>query len=162
MKNYFENVHTLEDLKKEYRRLARENHPDKGGDKATMQEINAQHDKLFEILKAEHNSKADDAHKTTETPEEFRNIIDALIRLDGLTIELCGSWLWISGDTYTHKEALKAAGCRFSKNKKAWYWRHEEDGSFYHRGKAWTFDRIRHTYGSAIFERAEAVEALPA
>lgn len=28
---YFKNIHSLAELKKEYRRLALENHPDKGG-----------------------------------------------------------------------------------------------------------------------------------
>ena len=30
---YFKNIETLEDLKKQYRELAMQNHPDRGGDK---------------------------------------------------------------------------------------------------------------------------------
>ncbi len=37
---YFQNVHSLADLKKEYRRLALQHHPDKGGDTAVMQQVN--------------------------------------------------------------------------------------------------------------------------
>lgn len=44
---YFENCHTLEDLKAEYRRLVKLHHPDCGGDTATMQAINDEHDRLF-------------------------------------------------------------------------------------------------------------------
>ena len=36
---YFQNIHSLADLKKEYRRLALEHHPDKGGDTAIMQQV---------------------------------------------------------------------------------------------------------------------------
>ena len=39
---YFQNIHSLADLKKEYRRLALEHHPDKGGDTAIMQQVNTE------------------------------------------------------------------------------------------------------------------------
>ena len=124
MTQYFENVKTLDELKKQYRRLAIKYHPDMGGSTEIMQQINAEHDRLFEQLKTQHNASADEYHQTTETPEEFRAIIELLMKLDGLEIELAGAWLWIGGNTRAHKEALKAAGCRWSSNKKLWYWRH--------------------------------------
>ena len=109
---YFVNVTTLEELKKQYRRLAMIHHPDCGGSTEAMQEVNDEHDRLFEILKKQHNERAaaDTTGKTratTETPEEFRRIVDLLLHLDGLDIELCGSWLWIGGNTKQHKEELK-------------------------------------------------------
>ncbi len=36
---YFQNIHSLAELKKEYRRLALQHHPDKGGDTAIMQHL---------------------------------------------------------------------------------------------------------------------------
>ncbi len=39
---YFQNIHSLADLKKEYRRLALQHHPDKGGDTAIMQQVNTE------------------------------------------------------------------------------------------------------------------------
>ena len=48
---YFQNIHSLADLKKEYRRLALEHHPDKGGDTTTMQQVNIEFEGLFEIWK---------------------------------------------------------------------------------------------------------------
>ena len=147
MAQYFKNVNSIEELKREYRRLVMIHHPDHGGDTATMQAINAEHD-------------AD--HQTTETPEEFREIIDALLRMDGVEVELCGSWLWIGGNTRAHKDELKAAGCRWSSNKKLWYWRHEEDSSSWHRGKTYSMGRIRMKYGSQYFgtgSRADSLEA---
>lgn len=159
---YFTNCHTLDELKREYRRLTMLHHPDRGGDTATMQAINAEHDEVFEILKRQHNASADEAHQTTETPEEFRSIINALLNIPGLTVELCGCWLWISGDTITHKEELKAAGCRWSSSKKMWYWRHQEDGAHWSRGKK-SMSQIRMKYGSQTFAAggasANALEA---
>ena len=150
---YFTNVRTLDELKVAYRRLAMQHHPDRGGDTATMKAINAEHDELFEALKQKHNATADEYHQTTETPEEFRAIIELLLKLDGLTVELCGSWLWIGGDTRQHKETLKAAGCRWSNNKKLWYWHHAEEGRKWRRGKA-TMSDIRTKYGSQVFDAA--------
>lgn len=161
---YFSNITSLEELKKEYRRLSMIHHPDVGGDTVTMQEINAEHDEIFEILKAAHNNKAKEdksgkVKETTETPEEFRNIVSVLLKLDGVEVELCNSWLWIGGDTKPHKDALKAAGCRWSHNKKKWYWRHEENGGKRYRKKgSYTMEEIREKYGSerlTISKRAE-------
>lgn len=44
---YFQNIHSLADLKKEYRRLALEHHPDKGGDTAIMQQVNTEFGRLL-------------------------------------------------------------------------------------------------------------------
>ena len=85
---YFTNVTTLDELKKQYRRLAMKYHPDCGGSDEIMKQINAEHDALFETLKASHNKTADEYHQTTETAEEFREIIIALLKLDGLDGQL--------------------------------------------------------------------------
>ena len=58
---YFQNIHSLADLKKEYRRLALQHHPDKGGNTAAMQQVNIEFEKLFEIWK---NSTAVSANST--------------------------------------------------------------------------------------------------
>ena len=150
---YFNHCRTLDELKKEYRRLAALHHPDHGGDNATMAAINNEYQTRFEVLKKQHNASADEHHQTTEAPEEFINIINALCKIPGLIVELCGCWLWISGDTRPHKEELKAAGCRWSSSKKMWYWRHQEDGAYWSRGKK-SMGEIRMKYGSQTFAGA--------
>ena len=150
---YFTNITTLDDLKKAYRRLAFTNHPDRGGDVATMQAINAEYEQLHELLKNQHNSGADEYHQTTETAAEFIQIINVLVRMGGLEIELCGSWLWIGGNTREHKGGLKTAGCRWSSNKKLWYWHHEEAGRKWRKGNT-TMQEIRRKYGSQVYTAA--------
>ena len=53
---YFKNVTTLEELRKQYKELLKAHHPDNGGDVAIMQEINAEYDTLFKLLKDKHES----------------------------------------------------------------------------------------------------------
>lgn len=46
---YFQNITSLSDLKKQYRELVKNNHPDKGGDIAVMQAINNEFEQLYNI-----------------------------------------------------------------------------------------------------------------
>lgn len=162
---YFDHCKDLNELKAAYKSLALKHHPDAGGDVRTMQEINAEYDSVFSRLKDAQNRQAQrpdsKTRTTTETPQEFRAIVEALLRIDGIEVELCGAWLWVSGDTYDHREELKAAGCMFSRSKKRWYWRHEEDGARWSRGKK-TMSDIRAKYGSEWLKEAKQREALTA
>lgn len=47
--SHFNNIHSIVDLKAQYRTLALANHPDKGGSVELMQEINAEYDRLYPI-----------------------------------------------------------------------------------------------------------------
>jgi curved DNA-binding protein CbpA len=53
---YFNHIETLGDLKSEYRLLAMENHPDRGGSVEAMQKINVEFETLFNVLKAKPQS----------------------------------------------------------------------------------------------------------
>lgn len=157
---YFDNCKTLAELKAEYRRLALLNHPDRGGDTATMQAINAEHDRVFERLKAAQNAAADADPEgwtphTDERAEDFRNILEVLRTLDGLAVELCGTWLWIGGRTHQHRAALKAAGCFWSPKKEKWYWRPAEEKRGRRRHKEFSMNRIREKYGSTVLMEEE-------
>ena len=115
-----------------------------------MQEINAEYDKLFAILK---NAKStadgkvyETSEKVKETPEEFKKIINELVKLQGIEIEICGDWIWITGNTYSCREQLKALKFRFSKKKTAWYF-HEADYKKKSK-KTYSLDEIRELFGS--------------
>lgn len=68
---YFTNCATLDELKKEFRRLCMKHHPDRGGDTATMAAINAEYEALFPILKLAYNRTAETP--TTETAASYRS-----------------------------------------------------------------------------------------
>jgi hypothetical protein len=152
-------IYTLEDLKKQYRRLAMSFHPDLGGKLETMQEINAEYDRLFPSYKNKHVSFSGEAYEkeTTEVSSDFINIINALIKLareksiTDFRIELCGTWLWIHGQTIPVKEELKKLGCEWASQKRLWYWRAEKNRSFNH--KPVPMEKIRAAYGSEFISR---------
>lgn len=147
MTNRYATCQTLDDLRKAYRRDAMIHHPDRGGDTVTMQAINRDYAERYEVLRKAHNSAADEHHQVTEPPEEFIRVVSYLLRMDGLTVELCGRWLWITGDTMPHKDRLKAIGCRWAPKKRAWSWHYSQDDVPFSRGKK-TMDAIRRKYGS--------------
>ncbi|MBQ2174400.1 MAG: molecular chaperone DnaJ [Alphaproteobacteria bacterium] len=147
---YFNGITTIEDLKKEYKRLALKYHPDLGGDTQTMQAINNEYEQMFKALKNKHKTADGRTYtakeETTETASEFVEIINSLINIIGIEIEVCGSWLWVTGNTYPHRAALKKLGFGFSGSKKAWYW-HKEP--YIKKGrKSYTMDEIRNLHGS--------------
>ena len=50
-----------------------------------------------------------------------KEIIEKIKNLDKIKIEIIGTWLWVSGNTYEHKDILKELGLWYSKNKESWY-----------------------------------------
>lgn len=146
---YFTKIETLEELKKQYRALAMKNHPDRGGDVETMKLINAEYDKAFAEVKDTHkNAKGETYTKeSTETPEEFRDIIDRLMRMGGVEIEIIGCFIWLSGNTKEHKDSIKAMGFRWHSKKKMWY---KSPEGYRRRGKKqYSMDEIRDMYGTS-------------
>ena len=145
---WFNNPKTLEELKKQYKQLCKQHHPDKGGDLENMKEINGEFDRLFERLKNVHEAANGKTYtkETSETAVMYREIIDALMKLENIDVEIIVSWIWVTGDTYGAKENLKALGFHYAKSKRAWYY-HADDYRKLSRRK-YTLDQIRDLYGS--------------
>lgn len=68
---YFKNVKSFEDLKNQFRELARKNHPDTGGNADTMKAINCEYDALFAIWK--NRKETETGEKVQETAETTRS-----------------------------------------------------------------------------------------
>ena len=71
---------TLEELKKVYRKLSREHHPDVGGSDEIMKLINSEYTELFKILKDIHINSNGEIYrkKTQETPEQLIELMNQL------------------------------------------------------------------------------------
>jgi len=157
---YLKNIKSLEELKKAYREWTKTLHPDRGGDVEEMKILNNEYDELFEILKNQHNATHDAEHQTTETPEEFRDIIEKLVHMGGIEVEICGSWIWCRGNTWEHKDAIKEMGFQWSKSKKSWYWFHREENDSRKKRGFYSMEKIREKFGSELFEASEPIPAL--
>lgn len=159
--NYFNDVKNLNELKAAYRKYAFKLHPDRGGDAKKFSAMQIEYEKMFAWLKThqqnEAESRTDEQNgeaytngneaNQNDVDDGFKDIIEILIHLDGIIIEQCGGWLWLSGETRKHKDALKAAGCYWSAKKKMWYWR-SADYHCRHNRHSHSMAYIRAKYGS--------------
>lgn len=152
---FFEGIKTLDELRKEYRRLAFLYHPDKGGDTVLMQILNDQYERLSKKL-INNNPDFSEGRKEYEqqVSEEMRDRLDRIMFIKDIVIELIGSWIWITGNTFPVRETLKGEGYKFSHPKAAWYWHKGE--YFKKSGKLMTMDEMRNTWGSERFESNHA------
>lgn len=140
---YFSNINTIDELKKTYRQLAFKHHPDRGGDTEIMKAINAEYESLFKKLNINNGS----GESKYNLDDGFREMINKIINLEGLEIEICGLWVWVSGNTKEHKSELKEAGFYWASKKLMWYWRPEE-GKIRRSSGIKDMDYIRNVYGS--------------
>lgn len=145
---WFNECTTIEEVKATYKKLAKQYHPDLGGDTLTMQEINKEY--AFASAKAVKGANLSDEETENEIrfSEEYRQAIEKIIQLEGIVIELVGYWIWVTQNTYPHRKALKEAGFLFAPKKMAWYFRTGEYKVT--KGSQKSLDEIRAKYGSEM------------
>lgn len=164
MTNYFQNITDAAALKALYRQLCKQFHPDKGGSTAEMQDINSQYEatmKSFISGKPEAEYGEGKWYKTRDEEEAVeaavRAAVEKIAHLDGLEIEIIGAWVWVSGDTKTHKDAIKEAGYWWMHNRKMWAFKGKESRG---RGKT-SMEELREKYGSEkVYTRNRSLTAV--
>ena len=152
---FFDNIKTIDALKRAYRQMAREHHPDKGGDVEMMKAVNQEYETAFRRIHeeafADLGSPSDfgvDVDAEWEVERIFIEKIRAVAHLEGITIELAGRWLWVTGNTYPVREVIKTAGFYWARKKRAWYWRPEDAKT--RNQKELSLDEIRERHGSKV------------
>ena len=150
---YFDGIKTAEEAKQRYHELAKRLHPDNGGNAEEFKAMQAEFSELWNRVKGVHrNAEGKEYHsETNESATAYMNIVDIVLRMEGVELELCGAWLWATGRTYQYRETFKGMGFRWSKSKRAWYY--SPEGFTGKRKGFYTLNEIRQTYGSEKFQR---------
>ncbi|MCK0070721.1 J domain-containing protein [Kordiimonas laminariae] len=130
-----------EQAKKAHREACKKYHPD----------INPAGEKMMKLVNEAYSVlqdfTGDVKEQQTEYGEQLNAALNAILNLSGLFVEVCGAWVWVTGNTIQHKATLKAAGYKWANKKKAWYFRPEEYRS---RGRGQSsLEEIRAKYGSS-------------
>jgi len=140
---WFTGVKTMEELRKRYRQLLKQYHPDNqnGSDEVTK-EINTEYDFVF--AKLSHESKEGEQGYTYGENEQFKAIMNEIIGFN-MTIDIIGNWVWCF-NSFNYKNRLKELGFTWCSKKKAWAW-HSGEYRRHHK-KEIPLDEIRGKYGS--------------
>ena len=163
MFKWFKGCKTAEEGKRVYKELLKRFHPDcPSGNEEIMKEINSEFEKWWDEFKDIHTNyqtgeryKAQGEKQTSETAREFMDMLYFLYGLKDIHVELTGSWLWITGNTYQVKDDLKEHGFQWSKSKKSWYFAFGIESKEGKRFRGHNMDYIRKTYGSETLNTEE-------
>lgn len=148
---------TPEQLHSQYRDLCKQHHPDLNRTDPTatarMQQINAEYAAAMNPAQRRAKPGKSEAEYVdlARVAENIRAAIEAIITLPNLQIEICGLWVWVSGETKPVKDQIKAAGYKWASKKEKWYFAGIAAGG---RGQ-WDMEKIRTHYGSTHVRRED-------
>ena len=150
---WFQNIETLKDLRKEYRRLVVKHHPDNGGSEDVIKEINSEYDILFKRMKYDFEQNDTYSNATDKQKQQYnwqkdtqiRDIILQLSRFKDITVEIIGVWIWVS-NCYEYRKELKELGFHWARQKQMWYMHFDDYHKFSSHPASMSY--IRAKYGS--------------
>lgn len=155
---YFKNIRTIQELKKQYRDLIMQYHPDLNKEDTTkiMQEINSEYDTLFAKVKNSYANKNGEIYEkqNTENLQDFKDILNKIVTLKDCKIEIIGTWIWISGNTKYYKDILNNLKFTWFKNKEAWAYHKEK--YFKKTKNIYTLEDLRNSFVTVNIETKEA------
>jgi hypothetical protein len=150
---YFEGFKEEKEIKNRFKELAKQYHPDLGGDAEIMKIINDQYEKVLEGMYQASGKSITEIEELMTGNKAVAEALNKILALDGINIELCWMWIWVTGDTASVKDVLKIAGFFWASQKKAWYWRPDQAKS--NNRRKMTMDEIRYKHGSVSLTRPE-------
>ena len=153
--NYFKHCKSLDEVKSEYKKLMQHWLPtvNTAGEPNIVSVIEKQYLEISYQPAFKQLSK--------EIQEEFLlfpNVVKELVRIE-LVLEICGSWVWITGNTFNHTDKLKELGLKFSPSKKMWYYRPKWSKAT--NSAPMSIEYIRNRYGSDTVEKEFVFDKPP-
>ena len=152
---YFLPEMKIEELRKAFHAFCLQLHPDKGGDAEAFKAMKNEYDYYSGLLAGAEYGRSTAENRapryTAASEKEFRETLEKLLNIPKIVIEICGSWLWITGDTFASHEQIKSLGAKFSGQKKAWYWSATMSRGKC-RGRFNDLQKIRDRFGSERIE----------
>ena len=141
--NEFKEVTGINEAKKIYKTLAKKLHPDVGGTEEEFKLLNNIYNDFIEHkIYFSNESKID---------LELEKIISQILHYENITIELIGSWIWLSGDTKAINDTLKDLNFKWASKKKMWYFGEMKGKNL----KPKSMDEIKSKYNTQTFKSSE-------
>lgn len=137
-------LHTVAELRAEYKRLLIKHHPDNGGSVSDTQEVNAEYDALYAILRQKESTDGESCTEQDNAADEaFRDVLEKIINYD-IDIQIIGDWIWCF-NSYQYRNQLKELDFQYAPKKRAWTW-HAKPFHKHHK-KEVPLSHIRAKYG---------------
>ena len=148
-KNYFANIENINDLRTQYKKHCLQFHPDKpSGDIDLFKAMQSEYEAILKKMSSNESLSENPAFNFDDEKDLFERF-QAIMGIEDLIIELCGSWLWVSGNTKANRDTLKGNNFRYAAKKKMWYYSpYKTNGN----RRPYSMDRIRTKYGSHTYK----------
>ena len=172
-------------LKKLYLELCKKWHPDINENGEEMMKLI---NNAWEVIKSYSEKGFDSAFKSAENKsngfnwdwwksQTFDGFVENLdhalsfIKQFNVNVELCGVWIWVSGNTKAIKDDIKEwnrkqeegmGKWKWSRDKQEWYFCNPANKSrkFGKDRKAWDKSQIRNHYGSKFYRQEEKYQQI--
>lgn len=157
------NPMTLDGLKDSFRKQAFKYHPDRNPHGLEMMKvINAantilQEQSIYWIReskerKPQFNDDFYNRHIDPSIVEEMEKALEALKKFRNITVEIIGTWIWVSGEAERYDGSLRQAGFWYSPKREAYYWKPADWEPYKQKDKKYSMDKLRDIFGTKEFK----------
>ena len=153
-------------LKSQWRRIALENHPDKGGDADKFKAAMAEYEYILTHKSMGYTAQSDSPEayanweefifSVSEVVREMAYKCKPVVEKHGAELEVCGTWIWVSSTRPSMSQDLKALGLQWASAKKKWFFAGTQKIG---RGRM-KMEDIRSIYGSETYKNEKENNTL--